>query len=229
MNGKAYGAAVLILGSLFTGCASGPAPAAPEAAQASVQESEPACVLPIGNGLLPESESLLPGAPRHYRRGVHEGVDFYHKASGARITCVEPVVNVRAGWIERVDRDWQVVDAEEYERLTDLLKRGVDPGNDEARIDRLRGRQVWVQTEDGTVFRYCHLTSIAPYIEPGSSIAAGIVLGTVGNTGTEASAQGPGGNCHLHFEVRLPSGKYLGEGMSPSRARRLYADLFKVN
>ena len=32
---------------------------------------------PVAGGCLPEGDQLMPNAPREYRKGIHEGVDFY--------------------------------------------------------------------------------------------------------------------------------------------------------
>jgi murein DD-endopeptidase MepM/ murein hydrolase activator NlpD len=51
--------------------------------------------------------------------------------------------------------------------------------------------------------RYCHLRSVT--VTPGAAVAAGQVIGTVGNTGSAASRRGHG--AHLHFEINGYDGR----------------------
>jgi murein DD-endopeptidase MepM/ murein hydrolase activator NlpD len=179
-------------------------------------------VFPIAGGNLPEDPKLLPNAPRAYRGGVHEGVDLFTKGDGAAIICGEPVLNARRGWIIRADHDWNRLGEREYKMITSELKTKPDAD----RLDRLRGRQVWVRSDDGVVIRYCHLRDIAA-IRVGLNIGPGTRIGTVGNTGTSDGSRGTGGNCHLHFEIWPKATAYLGKGASSEKARRAYAALFE--
>jgi murein DD-endopeptidase MepM/ murein hydrolase activator NlpD len=64
----------------------------------------------------------------------------------------------------------------------------------------LGGIYVWLERADGTEYYYAHMNAIAPGLDAGSKVAAGQVIGTVGNTG-DARYGAP----HLHFEIR-PAG-----------------------
>lgn len=178
---------------------------------------------PMAGGSIPVDHTLLPNARRAYRAGVHEGVDLFTRSDGSAIICGEPVLNSRKGWVIRADHDWQRVSEREYKMITTQLKEKPD----DDLLDRLRGLQVWVRSDDGVVIRYCHLRDIVPIIRVGVNVAPGIQLGTVGNTGTSDGSRGTGRNCHLHFEIWPTTDSYLGKGASPKRARRAYADLFK--
>lgn len=136
--------------------------------------------------------------------------------------CGEPVLSSCSGTVVRADHDWQDLSKDEYARVTSELKQAPN----EEHLDRVRGRQVWVRREDGTVLRYCHLQSVAPEIRIGLAVEPGTPLGAVGNTGTSDGSRGTEQNCHLHFEVRPEGGGYLGQGGDPGAARRLYADFF---
>jgi murein DD-endopeptidase MepM/ murein hydrolase activator NlpD len=212
--------------AILSGCAASPAPspeqkAAPEPTQENRAEI---WAFPIANGALPMERELLPNATREYRSGVHEGVDIYSKAGVDTPMCREPVLNARRGWIVRADRAWQPMQMSQYEAIIAGLKKGLN----EELLDRLRGRQVWVRTEDGTVLRYCHLSEVAPDIQVGIKVEAGTRLGSVGNSGTADDARGTGRNCHLHFEIWPAPDGYLGKGSSPRGARALYAKLFNL-
>jgi len=69
-------------------------------------------------------------------------------------------------------------------------------------IDRpgsLAGNGIRLTKEDGTYFFYAHLSAFADGIEVGTEVAAGQVIGYVGNTGNS-------GTPHLHFEVHPDGG-----------------------
>ena len=65
----------------------------------------------------------------------------------------------------------------------------------------LGGIWVWLQRADGTEYYYCHMSSIAAGIDVGTKLAAGQVVGAVGNTGDARY-----GATHLHFEVHPGGG-----------------------
>lgn len=60
----------------------------------------------------------------------------------------------------------------------------------------LGGIWIWLQDVTGTQYYYAHLNGIAPAIRPGSQLATGQALGTVGNSGDAAS-----GAPYLYLEV----------------------------
>jgi murein DD-endopeptidase MepM/ murein hydrolase activator NlpD len=62
---------------------------------------------------------------------------------------------------------------------------------------------VYIVDENGWYFRYAHLKSIEPAIQPGRVVQAGQVIGLLGKEGSS------GGWSHLHFDIkaRQPSGK----------------------
>jgi murein DD-endopeptidase MepM/ murein hydrolase activator NlpD len=64
----------------------------------------------------------------------------------------------------------------------------------------LGGLYVWLQRADGTEYYYAHMNAIADGLQEGQKVAAGQVIGTVGNTGDARY-----GATHLHFEIR-PAG-----------------------
>ncbi len=70
----------------------------------------------------------------------------------------------------------------------------------------LGGITIHLTGNDGNVYYYAHLSSIADGIKKGVSVKAGQVIGYAGNTGNAS-----GGAVHLHFEIR-PGG---GESINP--------------
>ncbi|HET7700929.1 MAG TPA: M23 family metallopeptidase [Candidatus Limnocylindria bacterium] len=154
-------------------------------------------LLPVESAELPTDAEALPGAPRDYRGGSHEGIDFA-APTGA------PVRAVAAGTIIRVDHEFTDWDQAEREAaLAEAQALGYTPART---LDRIRGRQVWIAHGRGLVSRYAHLEGVAE-LAPGQEVAAGTVIGTVGSSGY------PEGGPHLHLEIRIGR-SYLGEGLS---------------
>ena len=145
---------------------------------------------------LPEEPELLPGSPREYRGGFHEGIDF-------PLAFEMPVAAAKAGKIIRIDSDYTEWSVDEQIQGEDVgFRLGYTP---EAVLDKLRGRQVWIDHGYGVVSRYAHLQSVE-LLSVGSIVEQGTVIGRVGNSGTKA---GP----HLHIEIRIGDA-YLGDGLS---------------
>ena len=151
--------------------------------------------VPVGYELPAEME-LLPGSPREYRGGFHEGIDF-------PLAFGMPVAAAKAGTIIRIDSDYTEWSVDEQLAGEDAgFQLGYTP---EAILDKLRGRQVWIDHGYGVVTRYAHLQSVELF-SVGSIVEQGTVIGRVGNSGTKA---GP----HLHIEIRVGEG-YLGDGLT---------------
>jgi murein DD-endopeptidase MepM/ murein hydrolase activator NlpD len=165
----------------------------------------------------------MPNAPRDYRWGVHEGIDFYDGDACVPIERGMPVLAAKTGVVIRADHDYQAITAEEMDAL---LARSEQQGHtDEADLDRLRGCQVWLDHGNGIVTRYAHLLAADERIKVGMVVAAGQVVGYVGNSGTPEGISDSTLENHLHFEIRVGSG-YLGQGLSPEQTRRLCEKAF---
>jgi len=89
----------------------------------------------------------------------------------------------------------------------------------EETLDRIRGRQVWIDHGGGIVTRYAHLDSVAD-LRVGARVERGVAIGTVGSSGYEE------GGPHLHFEVRVGEG-YLGDGLEGEALLRTIARAFE--
>ncbi len=173
---------------------------------------------PISGGCLPQGDQLMPNAPRTYRNGIHEGVDFYAVDNCAPIERGTAVIAVADGTIIRADLS--------YVNLTpaELVAYQAEPNTDAA-LDKFRGRQVWLDHGGGIVSRYAHLEAIAAGIAPGRSVLQGEVIASVGESGTPESVTNPGNQYHLHFELHVDA-SYLGAGLPPASVRPLYEELF---
>lgn len=165
---------------------------------------------PIRGARLSSRASHLPGAPRSYREGVHEGIDWYSGYTGVAITRSTPVVAMADGVVVRADRAYREMTKAERDRLLAECRRlGRTPAHI---LDRLRGRTVWVQHDGGLLTRYAHLSAVADGIDVGVRVKRGQVLGYVGNSGTSSGVAGTDEDLHLHLDILVygePFWKYL--------------------
>jgi murein DD-endopeptidase MepM/ murein hydrolase activator NlpD len=178
---------------------------------------------PIQGACLPQNEDLMPNAPREYRGGVHEGVDFYDGDACTGIKEGTPIVAAKDGTVVRADLDYHDLTQEELAGANELIAQGRP--NDFKVIDLFRGRQVWVEHDDGIISRYAHTSAIAAGVEEGATVAQGQTIAFVGDSGTPESLGSPGTELHLHFELRAGD-TFLGSGLAPEEVRALYENLF---
>ena len=179
-------------------------------------------VFPIEGGCLPEGDNLMPGAPRDYRKGTHEGVDIYDADNCAFVGFGTDVVAAKAGTVVRADVTYENLNEATLAELEELVQQGRITS---AMEDTFRGRQVWVEHSDGTITRYVHLAGIVDEIDVGSTVSQGEAIAYVGESGTPESVNDPGTQMHLHFEIRI-GGSYLGAGLDAETVRSLYEAAF---
>ena len=180
--------------------------------------------MPIADMLLPQRLNSLPGAPRHYRYGVHQGIDLYADPDGTPVTRTTEVLAARDGVVIRADRDYtNPTKSQMDDWLATCRQEGYTP---EDVLDGFRGRQVWLDHGGGLVTRYAHLSGIADGLKVGQQVAQGQVIGTVGNSGTPASLYDANGEIHLHFEIWL-DGRYVGQYLSTVEIRRLLSKVLR--
>lgn len=177
-------------------------------------------IYPIAGGCLPKGDQLMPNAPRDYRNGIHEGVDFYPSDNCTAIGKGTPVMAAKAGTVIRADLNY-------LSPTPAQMSLYLANPNTDASLDAFRGRQVWVRHDDGAFYvsRYVHLDGVAPGITVGTRVTAGQLIAFVGETGTPESITNPGTEYHLHFEMRI-GGSYLGAGLPAAQMRQLYQTLF---
>lgn len=152
---------------------------------------------------------LLPGASRDYRGGTHEGIDFLSPIG-------TPVRAARAGTIARIDHEY--VEWPPAVRASALAVAMRARATSAELLDRLRGRQVWIDHGGGLVSRYAHLSTVAD-LAVGDVVSTGDVIGSVGASGY------PESGAHLHFEIRVGDG-YLGMGRDVDDVRFLVVRAF---
>jgi len=166
----------------------------------------------------------LPGAPRDYRNGTHQGTDFYNGFSGVPVHRGTPVLAAADGIVIRIDHTYTEMTGEEraeYRRVSAQAET-----TPEDILDKFRGRQVWLEHRGKLITRYAHLDTVSTDLEVGDSIQAGRQIGTVGNSGTPPAITGGTGEMHLHFEVWL-NGFYLGEGLPPEDVLFILRGIFE--
>lgn len=183
--------------------------------------------LPVeGVRYLPERDSLLPGAPRIYRYGIHQGWDMYGGTMGIAIPYGTPTLAAADGVVIRADWGYREMSPAELGTrlaLCDQLHRTPPEV-----LDDLRGRQVWVDHGNGLVTRYVHLAGIAEGVVTGTTVLRGQVVGYAGNSGTSEGVAGSQDGTHLHFEL-VWNGHYVGKNLSIVEVRRLLQRLFFPN
>lgn len=180
--------------------------------------------IPLPGAGITTRDTQLPGAPRPYRHGVHEGLDFYSGYCGIEVSFGDPVYAAGSGVIYRIDHDYIELPMAEREEMLQICKEEGD--TPESILDMLRGRQVWIIHSPDLVTRYAHLSEVAEHLQEGDRIEAGDYLGNVGNSGTSSGAAGKKTDSHLHFEIWLED-SYLGKGLTSQEVRSLWKALLE--
>ncbi|MDX1416912.1 MAG: M23 family metallopeptidase [Candidatus Promineifilaceae bacterium] len=172
--------------------------------------------VPIRGSNITFRDFQLPGAPRHYRLGVHQGIDFYWQP-GTKVVAANDGVVVRA------DIDYIPPNAYQIASWwSDSQEHGYTTAET---LDKYLGRQVWIQHSDGLVSRYAHLRSIEPGIIESTHIKRGQIIGEVGNSGSPASLESESSDAHLHYELWLGN-YYLGQYLRPIESREWIESIF---
>lgn len=184
--------------------------------------------MPLQGALLPDRSAIYPGSRRAYRYGVHEGLDIYGRDVGVDLAVGTPVVAAGDGVILRADVGYQELSPQTLNAmLADAHARHDTPRD---ALDKLGGRQIWIDHGDGVTTVYAHLSSIAEGIAVGQPVQAGQMIGAVGVSGTPDGAAGITQFAHLHFEIRLGDQQqyYLGQWLSIEETRRAFEQIFQV-
>jgi murein DD-endopeptidase MepM/ murein hydrolase activator NlpD len=180
---------------------------------------------PIKGASVSTAESHLPGAPRTYRNGTHEGIDWYDYSSGTEITTETPIYAMATGIVVRVDDDFNDYPSHEVRdhdlQIADRV--GFTP---EYIIDRLRGQQVWVQYDDGVMNRFAHLDSIPENLKVGQEVTKDTIIGFVGNSGTSGALNQDGSGLHLHQDL-LIYGELFWEPFTLDEAAQILRELWQ--
>lgn len=179
---------------------------------------------PIKNAQVSTIPSHLPGARRPYRNGYHEGLDWYDFASGGNISKDTPVYGMGQGVVVRADHDYVEYESPEVRNVD--LSITAELGETPAYIfDRLRGRQVWVQYENGVMCRFAHLSDIPEDIKVGKVIDENTIIGYVGNSGTSGAVNQDLTELHLHQDI-LIYGELFWKPLSQEEVREVLVAIF---
>lgn len=167
---------------------------------------------PIKKAQVDTIPSHLPGAKRAYRNGVHEGMDWYGFSTGVPINRNTEIFAMAKGVVVRADHEYNRYSSRE-ERNRDL-EVAADAGVTPVYIlDRLRGRQVWVQYDNGLQARFAHLDRISADLQVGDVVNAHTLIGYVGNSGTSGDVKGDDTELHLHLDL-LYRGELFWKGLT---------------
>jgi len=184
--------------------------------------------MPIKGALLPDRSAIYPGSRRAYRYGVHQGLDLYGKDIGVEVKIGTPVYAAGDGIIVRADVAYQEMSlAEVNALLADANARHITPPET---LDKLGGRQVWIDHGNGVLTKYLHLSDIAESITVTQQVHAGQLIGYVGLSGTPDGISGNTQFPHLHFEIRTGNEHqyYLGQWLTIEETRRAFERIFNV-
>lgn len=183
-----------------------------------------AYLVPVEGATISSRRNHLPGAPRPYRNGTHEGFDFYAGTVSVNIAYGTPVSAVADGVVIRADHGYVEHTLTEYEELIATAARSLDTPPEV--LDGLRGRQVWLEHAGGFVSRYAHLAAVAEGVTVGAHVKQGEVIGTTGNSGTIEAAEGTQDDPHPHVEIWRGDDTYLGAGLEPEETWALAGQVF---
>ena len=181
-------------------------------------------IVPVQDATISSRASHLPGAPRAYRNGTHEGFDFYGGTVSVPIRYGTPIVAVAAGRVVRADHDYVEMTQEEYDEV--ILASQNSLITPPELLDKLRGRQVWVEHAGGFISRYAHLAEIPENVAEGSYVVQGDIVGTTGNSGTIEAVQSSQDGPHPHVEIWKGDETYLGYGLEPAQIYTLTEQVF---
>ncbi len=178
----------------------------------------PTCTLPFGNN------DLVVGAPREYRSGTHNGLDFNCG------TVDHEIVASADGQVIFVVDDY--VDAPTEDRNGVLANAAQAIDTPFWTLAMLYGNVVVMDHEipgvDGHVVTIsAHLSEVAENIVPGALIEAGTVLGQAGNRGTSTASAGVldnDGSVHLHWELHV-NDRPVGYLQDPVDTEPLYRQI----
>ncbi|SHE62923.1 Peptidase family M23 [Seinonella peptonophila] len=184
--------------------------------------------VPIKGAHVSTQNSSLPGAPRAYRKGIHEGIDWYGgDTTGVAVTKKTPILSMADGVVVRADHSYHEWSTAERQQFLSEGKKNNGQTSDYI-LDKLRGRSVWVQYANGVMARYVHLSGISPSILVGKKIKQGEVIGYVGNSGTSDGVKGNSKGLHLHLDLFI-YGVWFWGNYTVKERRMILEQVFNPN
>jgi murein DD-endopeptidase MepM/ murein hydrolase activator NlpD len=183
--------------------------------------------MPIKNATITKEEGQLPGASRAYRNGSHEGFDWYSGAIGLEINKSTKVYPMIEGKVVRVDKTYEEMTLEERQKILED-EQTVENRKYQKHLDKLRGKQVWVQSENGVLIRYAHLEEVNKELKVGELINTDTEIGVTGNSGTSNGVMKTEGDVHLHTDIVI-CGKNFWEYGSTKEMNTKVIEMFEKN
>jgi len=187
--------------------------------------------LPLPGACLPQKPEHLPGYPREYRKGWNQGFIFSNGDACVPVVYGAGVVADQGGRILKAEQRYKEMTPAQFEELIAAVADGATPEE----MDKLRGREVWIEHPDGRISVYAHLSGIRPELREGDLVRKGQWIGYLGNSGTRAAVLGSHEGARLLLEVwkdAVDKGSYLGQGIDPRKnAKKILAKakaLFEV-
>ncbi|MGC5325029.1 peptidoglycan DD-metalloendopeptidase family protein [Brevibacillus sp. SYSU BS000544] len=181
--------------------------------------------LPLKGAKVSTRDSQMPNAPRPYRNGTHEGLDWYEGSSGPNIAVGTPVYSMSDGKVVRSDLGYQELSLAARDEILKISAES--PRTPLWILDKLRGRTVWVQYDHGVMVRYAHLNDIPKTIVPGVTVKKGQLIGYVGNSGTSYGVEKSKEGAHLHSDI-LIYGELFWKKLNKQEIRHVLEAVFNT-
>jgi murein DD-endopeptidase MepM/ murein hydrolase activator NlpD len=179
--------------------------------------------VPVEGATISSRPAHWPGASRAYRNGTHEGFDFYGGTVAVAIEYGTPIRALAGGTVIRSDLDYVEMTLDEYNQVIEVSTRSLNTPPE--MLDKLRGRQVWVEHVGGYISRYAHLASIPATLTVGSKVNQGDLLGETGNSGTLEAANNTQDDPHPHVEI-WKGDDYLGHNLETQQIFEIAKQVF---
>lgn len=153
-----------------------------------------------------------PGDPRPYRKGIHQGIDFYQTKRG------DPIYAAAPGVVIRIDKEHQPLEKQFRDEMLSkcITTWNGTPGSVKLSpveapygdvLDKLRGRQVLLYhgknaQNEPIISLYAHMLDVNHELSLYATVDINIQIGTIGNSGTSGEVdKKPNKENHLHMEL----------------------------
>ncbi|QST02360.1 peptidoglycan DD-metalloendopeptidase family protein (plasmid) [Pontibacillus sp. ALD_SL1] len=157
--------------------------------------------VPLPNVNFPTLPGQLAGGERAYRNGIHQGIDWYYDGDNQMVTFDTAVFSMTEGVVVRADHQYNEMEEEDRNQFLEIAQEfSTTPAYI---LDKMRGRQVWIQSETGVAVRYAHLYQVDPMMEVGVRVEKGQRVGSTGNSGTSDGVTYSDEGIHLHSDILL--------------------------
>jgi murein DD-endopeptidase MepM/ murein hydrolase activator NlpD len=153
-----------------------------------------------------------PGDPRAYRKGIHQGIDFYQTKRN------DPIYAAAPGIVIRIDKDYQPLEESFRNEMLAKCKTTWNGTPGSVRLapveepygdvlDKLRGRQILLYhgknaQNEPVISLYAHTVDVNHELSVYDIVDTGTIIGYIGNSGTSGEAeQNLNKENHLHMEL----------------------------